>query len=205
MKRKEKVDNNGVESSPDLLFISDLWLRKKISDSIRTISELYVVEGKDIYPEDLNKELRRIIVLYSASIVEALLLYLYKKKRIVIDSIDYKDVHTLPNTFQSECGANLVFAKQVKTPKHERELMLDLLLKLFTENGVISKGLSIKIKRSKDIRNTFHLSKSRTGLTVGKARVQASTEAIYETISVVKKNLKKELKYSNEPAKTISI
>lgn len=187
MKRKEKISNQKNITANDLLFISDVSLRKKIIESIETISGLYLVEKDSKYPKELTREVRRIIILYSASIIEALLLFLYKKNKYRMENIEYKDVLQLPSKFQSESNSKLIIAKQVQTVKNERELMLDVLLKLFSEKKIISEILEEKIKRAKDVRNTFHLSKSRLGLQSSSRAVTLSTEAIYETILIVKK------------------
>lgn len=191
MKQKERVDKQSKVSANDLLFISDVPLRKKIIDAIETISGLYLVEQDTKYPTALTKEIRRVIVLYAASIIETLLLYLYGKEKISELKIEYKEVHTLPTQFQLEPNAKFVIAKQTETPKLERELMLDTLLKIFSQRKVISKDLEAKIKKAKDIRNTFHLSKSRTGIRIDSKIVQISTEAVYETVLSVQNQLKK--------------
>lgn len=192
MKPKEKASSPKNITANDLLFISDGSLRKKIIEAIETISGLYLVEKDSKYPKELTKEVRRIIILYSASIIEAVLLFLYKKKKYRIENIIYKDIYQLPSKFQLESKSKVIIAKQEKIVKSERELMLDVLLRYFTDNKVISESLEEKIKKAKDIRNTFHLSKSRTGLLTGPKIVQVSTDAIYETILIIKEQLDKE-------------
>lgn len=188
MKQKRKVNKPNQE---DLLFITDIPLRKKIIAAIETISGLYLVEQNNKYPAELIKEIRRIIVLYAASIIEAILLYLYIKEKDISSKVDYTDVHILPSSFQKDPSFKMVVAKQIQVPRAERELMLDVLLKIYSEKKIISTSLEQKIKKAKDIRNTFHLSKSRVGLPVSLKVVQLSTEAIYETIVSVKNNLVK--------------
>ncbi len=189
MKQKEKTSDQRNITANDLLFISDVSLRKKIIESIETISGLYLVEQDAKYPKELTKEIRRIIVLYSASILEALLLFLYKKNKYCLENIKYQDVHQLPSKFQPDTNSQLIIARQVKTIRSEREIMLDILLKLFLEKKIISESLAKKIKKAKDVRNTFHLSKSRLGLQSSHRTITLSTEAIYETILLVKNTL----------------
>jgi hypothetical protein len=87
--------------------------------------------------------------LYAASIVEALLLYLYKRKGSSIVKNEYADVHVLPQSYQFETGTVLVIAKQRKVPRHDRELMLDVLLKFFIQQKLINVSLKKKIERAK--------------------------------------------------------
>lgn len=174
----------------DLLFISDIYLRKKIVNAIGTISGLYLVERDEKYPPELSKEIRRTIVLYAASIIEALLLFLYKKCGKQQFKVNYNNVYSLPSSLQISTQYKLIVAKQVKIPKEERELTLDVLLKFYTnEEKIISKELAAKIEKAKDIRNTFHLSKPRSRLVANVNTIKLSAEAIYETIVVVKENL----------------
>lgn len=189
MQPKEKVTNKSVVKTNDLLFISNSSVRKNIIDSIETVSFLYLVEKDKKYSGALGKEIRRIIILYSASIAEALLLYLYKTKNFSLTKTVYSDVSPLPDQFQLDKKARIVIAKQVKSEKNDRELMLDSLLNFFTDKKIIPSALVKKIEYAKNIRNTFHLSKSRSGIKIGATNVKHSTEAIYETLICVKKAL----------------
>lgn len=188
MKQKEKAKRAQFDNK-DLLFITDRPLRRKVTDAIETISGLYLVEKDKNYPPEISKEIRRIIILYAASIVEALLLYLYKQKKFSITKTDYKNPHILPSEYQKENGISLVIAKQIKIPKNERELMLDVLLEFFCDKGIIGMDLNKKIKKAKDVRNTFHLSKSRLGIQCSQTAVKTSTDALYKTIIIVKDTL----------------
>ncbi|MEK7502305.1 MAG: hypothetical protein AAB609_02160 [Patescibacteria group bacterium] len=191
MQQKSVTNNQNQVDANDLSFISDLSLRKKIIDAIETISGLYLFEQDAKYALGLKKEIRRVLILYSASIIEAVLLYLYNKGKFSLSKIDYSDVRVLPNPYQFDQSFKLVIAKQIEIPKKDRELMLDVLLKFFSEKKIISKELEKNIKKVKDFRNTFHLSKSRSGLLVSTRMVQISTDAVYETIVAVKNNIQK--------------
>lgn len=180
----------GVQVSANLGFISDVTLRRKLVEAIETTSELYLVQQDPIYSA-LAKEIRRIIVLYCASIIEAVLLYLYKKDNFKLTKPEYKDVQTLSQRYQLDSNSTFVIASQVNVPRHERELMLDMLLKLFIEENIIPKQLGDKIEKAKSIRNTFHLAKSRSGMNIGQSRIKTSFDAVYETIIVVRSYLAK--------------
>ena len=173
----------------DLLFITDHSLRVKIEDAIETISLLYLLNQNKGLSEGFAKENRRMMILYAASVIEAVLLYLYKKKECSINKTEYTKVHTLPQTYQLETGLTLVLAKQVQTPKNDRELMLDVLLKYFSESGLITESLKKKIEKAKNVRNTFHLSKSRKGIPCGNLTVKSSSEAVLGTLNAVRKSL----------------
>ncbi len=171
-----------TSSVGDLLFITDIPLRNKIEDAIEMISLLYLLEKQGSFPRGFLKENRRMIILYSASVVEAVLLYVYKKKGFAIRKTNYLDVVTLPASYQLEPGSTLVVAKQVQGTRPDRELMLDILLKVCFDEGVIDAQLQARIEKAKNVRNTFHLSKSRKGLNCSPASANQSFEAVLDTI-----------------------
>jgi len=174
-----------------LSFISDQTLRRKIEEAIEINSFLYLMERDGKFAVGVSKEIRRTIILYSASIIEAILLYLYKRKNFSILKQVYFDVHYLPEFYQSVSDAKLVIAKQGKKERNEAELMLDVLVKFFSEEKIIKDSLRSKIDFTKNIRNTFHLSKSRKGLNCGIKSVNISTDAVLDTILVVRDYLNK--------------
>lgn len=170
----------------DFSFITDVSLRKKIVDSIEMISLLYLIEKEGKIPEAFSKESRRIIILYAASIIEALLLYLYKKGDFSLKKTDYKEVSAFPRNFQNDVSFTFVYAKQVKTRLRDQDLMLDVLVKVFEEKNIIDSRLAAQIVKLKDVRNTFHLSKSRQGRIPSYRRVIDSTDAIVKTIEAAR-------------------
>ena len=169
-----------------LLFILDLPLRRKIEDAIETSSFLYLLNQGGTPSPGMAKENRRMIILYSASIIEAILLHLFKRKGFVMPKVEYTKVHTLPPNYQLETGLTLVMAKQLTGSRSDRELMLDNLLKFFYDQGPIKLVLKEKIDRARNVRNTFHLSKSRKGIQCGDSAVQSSFDAVLGTIRVVR-------------------
>lgn len=174
----------------DLMFIADTALRRKIEDAIEMISVLYLLEKQEHLPQVFLKENRRIIILYSAAIIEAILLYVVKKKRWTIERTSYKNVSALPNNYQLDSKSTLVVAKQVQETRSEKELMLDVVLRTCLEKGVINLHLKPKIEKAKNVRNTFHLSKSRKGLNCTLSSANQSFDAVLETIMQSRKFLK---------------
>ncbi|MBI2325888.1 hypothetical protein HYU91_00710 [Candidatus Collierbacteria bacterium] len=184
----QSSSTQSARATTDLGFISDVTLRRKLVEAIETTSALYLVQQDPNY-SGIAKEIRRIIVLYCASIIEAVFLYLYKRNGFKLTKLEYRDVQTLTQRYQLDSNCKFVIASQVDIPRHERELMLDLLLKLFVDENIISKQLGDKIEKAKSIRNTLHLAKSRSGLIIGQSGVKTAIDAVYETIIVVRNHL----------------
>lgn len=75
----QRSSSQNAQTASNFSFIKDTTLRRKLVEAIETISELYIIQQDPKYAE-LAKEIRRVIVLYCASIIEAVFLYLYKKR-----------------------------------------------------------------------------------------------------------------------------
>ena len=161
-----------------------------IAEAIEVTSFLYLKRKEKGISAGFAKEIRRLEILYAASIIEALFLYVFKQRGESMHRVDYKDVHILPSAFQSGTS-RLVVAKQIKSPKPDRELMLDNLLDFFYENGTIKKKLKQRVDTARNVRNTFHLAKSRKGIRCDAASVNAAYDAVIEMLNVAKVAIQK--------------
>ncbi len=138
--RQRKSKN--ISGQGNLRFITDISLRRKIENSIETTSFLYLKRNEKSTSSGFAKEIRRAEILYAASIIEAVLIHLFKRRGESMSKTDYKDVVTLPSIYQS--GSHpVVVARQVQIPKLGRELTLDSLLELFSKNGIIKHRLKV--------------------------------------------------------------
>jgi len=182
---------SGKGSSSGLWFITDVSLRTKIEGAIETISFLYLFGKKFEASSGVAKEIRRVIILYSASIIEAALLFIYKRKGFAMEKLNYTNVYPLPKEYQFESNSVLVLAKQISKSKQDRDLMLDSLLKFFSDKRIIKTSLKERIDRVRNVRNTFHLSKSRKGVQCGVTSVTSSLRAAVNTILAVEAYLEK--------------
>jgi hypothetical protein len=162
----------------------------KIENAIETMSVLYLLQTNPQSPESLKKEIRRMIIMYASSIIEAVLLHLYKKGGFAKTRAEYSIVRPLPKEYQYEQPTSrLVIAKEVFKQRTDRELMLDYLLTMFSNEGVIKPALKKRIVSAKDVRNTFHLSKSRQGLQCTQAAAESAMKAALDTITLARNRL----------------
>ncbi len=171
-------------------FITDISLRRKIEDAIEIGSFLYLKRNEKGVSKGFASEICRMEILYAASIIEAVLLYLFKKQKELLPKTDYKDIHILPGTYQSTTSSRLVIARQIQIPRLDRELMLDNLLDFFFKKGFIKRRLKLKIDRARTVRNTFHLAKSRKGIRCDAASVNAAYDTVVEVFSAARNRLK---------------
>ncbi len=182
-------DKNSTE---DLSFIEDAILRDNIESSIRYI---YLLFSRSLSENDADfkTETHRVIVLYVASVVEAILLYVYRERGQPQEIVEYKHPTQLSGEFFHKAlpGKKVVVAVQVSRAAGEREMMLDKLITFFQEKKLMKKVFAEKIVAAKDIRNTFHLAKSREGIDCDVAAVEKALDLLVKTIKYAPRVLKK--------------
>ncbi len=144
-------------------FITDPVLRKTVQDSIEytylLFEEVKTKTDNRLYQE----ETCRVTILYIVSIIEAILLFLYKKGGYTIPHIEYKYVQALSEDYQHKgaVGDRIIIAVQKSGHKEEYQIGLKSLVDVLCAKNLISKQIASEIFAMNDLRNTFHLSKSR--------------------------------------------
>lgn len=146
-----------------LSFIQEEVLREKVSNSI-TYSYLLFHEvntsnsSNDIFKE----ETYRVIILYIISSIEAILLYLYKKRPERMTCVEYKHVNHLTSGFtHREKEGEVIVAVKTSRDKKDHEIHLTDLIEHLKGLHLIQKGTAEKILKLNDLRNTLHLLKAR--------------------------------------------
>lgn len=147
----------------DLDFIKDTKLRKTLEDSIEYIYTLFEQSKENQQNQLYKEETYRVIILYVISAIEAVLLYFYKERGEKIESIEYKYVQTLPESYvnNNKKGLPVVVAVQVKIEKEEHQIGLHDLITFFKNKNLIQEKTADNILELNDVRNTFHFSKPR--------------------------------------------
>lgn len=136
-------------------FISDQNVRSNIIDSIDFSSALQLISEK--IPQENREESYRTIILYAASIIEALLLYYLSEKNLFLSEDKFIHISILPNQFQNDLGEIVVaIRKTVKRNDADFSKVIDFLEKM------LGKNLAKNIHKIRETRNTFHLLKTRT-------------------------------------------
>ena len=83
----------------DTDFINDKKLRERINVSIEYIFALYE-DAKDNESKEFKKETYRVIILYTVSIIEALLFSIYHQMEDRLCRTDYKDIVELNKQYK---------------------------------------------------------------------------------------------------------
>lgn len=164
-------------------FIQDNKLRKTIKDAIQYIYIIFdqVKDSKNIL---YKEETYRVIILYVISVIEAILLYVLKLRNEQITYIEYKYVTSLPEEFShSKIPQNsVIVAVQKEQIKTNNQIGLVELVNFMKDNGLMNEQFAREILNANDIRNTFHLTKSRIEIKCEIGIVEKSLELLVKVI-----------------------
>lgn len=166
-------------------FVTPKAFRTNIVESVEFVAWLWVLahEIEDKYQD----EMVRTVILYNMSIAEALLLFLAKKKKKKFFEDKYTDKYTLPTALQGAPDKELLVAHFSKVEKSDTRVWFhDLIAE---SKQLLGKDLHDRVIDLQDIRNTFHLSKTRRALSLKKA--EGSFDVVLEVVNKIKKDLKK--------------
>lgn len=166
-------------------FVTPKAFRTNIVESVEFVAWLWVLAQK--IEEKYQDESVRTVILYNMSIVEALLLFWAKKHKKKFFEDKYTDKHTLPTTFQGATGKELLVVHFSRVEKNDTRVWFhDLIAE---GKQLLGKDLHDRVIDLQDIRNTFHLSKARRGLSLKKAG--NSFDVVLEVINKIKKDIQK--------------
>jgi len=177
----------------DLDFITDTDLRKKIENSIEYVFVLFEKSKNEKEKDLFREETHRVIILYIISIIEAVLLYVYKKRNEELTKLEYKFVTTIPNEYKNEKEKDfpVVIAVQKKIKKQDHEIGLFELVNFFKDKKLMMEKTVEKILEINDIRNTFHFNKSRSSVICDIKHVESAFSLLVYVIEKVPKVFKK--------------
>lgn len=161
-------------------FITDTPLRKTVGDSIEYTYLLFEESKKRTDNKLYQEETCRVIVLYVVSILEAIILFFYKKGGHQIPHVDYKYIQTLSEDYQHKeaTGDRIIVAVQKSGNKEEHQIGLKTLVNFLESKKLLSKRVASEVLAINDLRNTFHLSKSREKIVCNVAQVERALKLL---------------------------
>lgn len=177
----------------DLDFVTDAGLRRTIENSVEYMYALFE-EIKEKEKSDLYKEeTYRVIILYAVSVIEAVLLYLYKKHADEMTFLEYKYIQTLPPEYHhlSNADSRVVVAVQKREKMAEYKVGMSDLVDFFKERKLMKKETAEQVLQINDLRNTFHLSKPRDKAVCDIAQVESAIKLLVYVIQNVQKSVLK--------------
>ncbi len=174
----------------DLDFIKDKELRKTLEDAIEYIYALFDQSKKYEQNQLYLEETYRVIILYTLSAIEAILLYFYKARGEKLEHPEYKFVCPLPPEYahSSKPSFAVVVAVQEMVEKQEHQLGIGELVAFFKKRNLILEKTAKSILDMNDVRNTFHFNKHRAQ-TCDLDRVEKALQLLVHTIKNAPKTL----------------
>lgn len=138
-------------------FIDDDTLRNNLDTTFRHIVELVAIA--DEYDKTLSSSFRKTIIIYTASIIEGLLLWRLKKKikstKVELsDEWKYYDIKILHQVGASE---EIIGGRRKKEKKDINKLDFVRVIDLCVKHGIITKRFSKKVHKVRELRNRLHI------------------------------------------------
>jgi hypothetical protein len=173
----------------ELDFITDKALRKTIEDSIEYTYLLFEQSKKEEETDLFREETYRVIVLYIISVIEAVLLYLFKSRKEEINYLEYKFIHNLPAGYKHSEGkkAQVIIAVQKNSKKSDHQIGLFELVTFFKDKKLIKLDISKEILGINEVRNTFHFSKPRHEIVCEIKQVEKAYDLLVKIIQITAK------------------
>ncbi len=142
----------------ELGFIKDQLLRQRTEDSVEYIYAIYE-ESKGIGKNDLYRtETYRVIILYTVSIIEAILFYIYETRDNKITKTEYKEKSFLPSTYiNDKVSGKTIVATEKISEKTESEISLKELVQFLKAEKVLKYETSQDLLKIIQMRNSVHL------------------------------------------------
>lgn len=140
-------------------FINDTTLRSRIESAVTYSVALYEL-AKQSEQDSFKAETYRVIILYCASIIEAILFSIYHKQSIKIARDTYVDQQQLSTryTHASKTGRVVIALLQQKE-KPEYSISIPELADFLHNQKVLTKTTVLRIKSINETRNSVHLRK----------------------------------------------
>lgn len=165
-------------------FVTPKALRKNIVESVKFANWLWTLAQE--VDQEYKDEMVRTIILYNISITEALLLFRAKQQKIQFYDEVYLNSNTLPKIFQ-HTDQELIIAYRDKKKRDESRVWFNELIR---ENKIfLGKSLNKQISDLQSTRNTFHLSRARSVLSITKA--EESFDIVLKLINKLQKEYSK--------------
>ena len=166
-------------------FVTPKTFRTNIIESVGFVAYLWVLAQQ--IEEKYRDEMARTVILYNISIVEALLLFWAKKHKIKFLEDKYTEKYVLPKNLQGIPDKELLVAHCCKIEKPDARIWLHDLVS--EGKQLLGSDLHSEIIDLQDIRNTFHLSKTRRTLSLDRA--EDSFDVVLEVVNKIKKDITK--------------
>ncbi|KKU80680.1 MAG: hypothetical protein UY07_C0036G0007 [Parcubacteria group bacterium GW2011_GWA1_47_8] len=141
-------------------FITDDVLRENLDIAFDHLTELILLSESPKYNPVLKSSFRKTTIIYTASIIEAILLWFLKKKVKEVDlKRETKRFKIEKEIYQISDAEKIVLGKDVTTVEQIKFSKLNLadINTLCKENGIITDSIFKKVNKVRELRNKLHI------------------------------------------------
>ncbi|MBI4136213.1 MAG: hypothetical protein HY481_01515 [Candidatus Vogelbacteria bacterium] len=175
-------------------FIHDGILRENLDITFDHLLELLSLSESPDYTDTLKSSFRKTVIIYTASIIEALLLWVLKENKTE-DELSKKQtvfriskvIYKINETEQIVLGKNKI---KIEKSRFEK-LNLDQINSLCKDHGLISKDVFGDIDKVRTLRNRLHIS---TLKVIEKDYSKTDLEFVFSVASEIKNLAKRQEK-----------
>lgn len=137
-------------------FVKDKVARTHLDRVFELVVVLLTLSEAKNYSPELQSSFRKTIIIYTASIIEALLLLILKAHTTETECAEIKDQITRTLYVISE-KEHIALVQKKKVKAKFNKLNLDQISKLCKNHNLITKALSGKVDKVRTLRNRQHL------------------------------------------------
>jgi hypothetical protein len=149
-----------MTTASNFIFIDDLVLRENLDVTFAHLLDLVSLADSPEYNSVSRSSFRKTVIIYTASIIEALLLWLLRENvsadKLIREIIKFKiskEIYKINNTERIVLGSDVVSSEQIKLSK----LNLADINSLCREHGIINDRIYKDVDRTRVLRNRLHI------------------------------------------------
>ena len=138
-------------------FIDNDALKNNLDTTFRHIVELVAIA--DEYDKILSSSFRKTIIIYTASVIEALLLWRLKKKikSTKVELSDKWKYYNIKILHQIDTSEEIIGGNRKKEKKDINKLDFVRVIDLCVKHGIITEQFSEKAHKVRELRNRLHI------------------------------------------------
>jgi len=149
-----------VKEESNFGFIQDINLRENLDIVFDHIIVLISLSESEKYGHVLKSSFRKTIIIYTASIIEALLLYILKQNKTEAEcALTKRNFKIIEDIYRIDKNKKIVLGEEVEEKEKFsfNKINLDQIKKLCKDHALITEILAKEIDTVRDLRNRQHL------------------------------------------------
>ncbi|MCX6717740.1 MAG: hypothetical protein NTU76_03650 [Candidatus Taylorbacteria bacterium] len=154
-----------MSNTSNFSFVTDPIIKENLDTTFDHLLELLSLSESPVYPLNLRSGFRKTIIIYTASIIEALLFWMLRERKteeeIAEDEIEFKIIKII---YEINDDERIVLGKDCKKKNRYKfeKLNLNQINDLCQKNNLISKDIFNKVDKVRILRNRLHISTLKT-------------------------------------------